>query len=115
MSSAEYNALHIIHVLALLGLFGAVLYACVAPPVTRKRALIWSGIAGLIVATTGARMAQGIYGGMPVWVWGKLACWLGIAASVWTGYRWREKATVWVTASLALAAAALVMVYLRPF
>ena len=59
MSPFEYNALHIVHVLALFGLTGAARSAIVAGPETRKRVLIWSGIASGVVAVTGARMLQG--------------------------------------------------------
>lgn len=114
MSFSEYAALHVLHVLALLGLIGAVFYACVAAPETRKRALLWGGIASVMVAATGGRMSHTIYHGMPGWVWVKLACWLGLAALVWLAYRRREKSKVWMTTSLVVAGLARAMVYLIP-
>jgi hypothetical protein len=115
MSSPEYAALHIIHILALLGLVGAIFYACAAAPEQRKRTLIWSGVASVLVAATGARMSQGIYHGMPAWVWVKLACWLGLAALVGFAYRRHDRSKMWIAATLGLAALALAMVYLKPF
>ena len=115
MNPAEYNALHIIHVFTVLGLVGTVFYACAAAPETRKRALMWSGIAALIAVLTGMRMAQAIYHTVPVWAWVKTVCWLAISAFVGFAYRRREKASLWIILTLVLAGIALVMVYVKPF
>jgi hypothetical protein len=115
MNPAEYNALHIIHVFSVLGMAGAVFYATAGAAETRKKVLMWSGIASLLALATGARMAFGIYHGMPGWVWVKLICWLALSAFVGVAYKRREKAGLWVWLTLIFAALALVMVYTRPF
>jgi len=115
MNQAEYATLHIIHVFAVLGLVASVFYACAADPTTRKRTLMWGGIASLVVAATGMRLAMGIYHAMPAWVWVKVVCWLAISAFSGVAYRRREKAPLWVWLTLGLSAVALVMVYAKPF
>jgi len=49
MSPAEFNFLHIFHISSVLLLIGATFYAFAAPPETRKRVAIFSGIAALLV------------------------------------------------------------------
>ena len=114
MNPGEYNALHVIHIVSVIGMAGAVFYACAAGPETRKRVLMWSGIAATLALLTGLRMAFGIYHAMPGWIWVKLACWLGIAAFAGTAYR-RRKTGLWITLTLVLSAVALAMVYWKPF
>lgn len=115
MNPAEYNALHIIHVFSVLIMGASVFYACAGAPETRKKTLMWSGIASLLALLTGGRMAQAIYHGMPGWIWVKLVCWLGLSAFVGLAYKRRAKASVWITLTAVLAAIALIMVYTRPF
>lgn len=115
MNPAEYNALHILHVLAVILMGATVFYAAAGAPETRKKTLMWSGIASLLAVLTGARMAQAIYHGMPGWIWVKLICWLGLSAFVGLAYKRREKAALWITLTVVLATIAVVMVYTRPF
>jgi len=115
MNAAELHSLHILHVLAVLVLIGTTFFACAAPADTRKRVLMWSGIASLLVLLTGLRLWQGVYGMAGVWAIVKLICWLGISAFAGVAYRRREKAKLWIALTLALAALALVMVYVKPF
>jgi len=115
MNSAELHSLHIIHVLSVLVLIGTTFFACAAPAETRKRVLMWSGIASLVVLLTGFRLWQGLYGMVGIWAIVKLVCWLGISAFGGVAYRRREKAKLWIALTLALAALALVMVYVKPF
>jgi hypothetical protein len=115
MNPSEYNALHVLHLISLLGMIAAVFYAAAGAPETRKKALMWGGIASLVVALTGVRMAQAIYHAMPGWIWVKVVCWLGLAALVGPAYKRRAKAGLWLVLSLVLALVALVMVYYKPF
>ncbi|HVS52775.1 MAG TPA: hypothetical protein VHD62_10500 [Opitutaceae bacterium] len=115
MNPSEYNALHVIHLLSLFFMVGAIFYGCVAAPETRKKTLMWSGIAALLVVATGVRMALGIYQTIPVWAWVKVVCWLGLAAFVGLAYKRREKTALWIELTLILVAVALVMVYYKPF
>ncbi len=115
MQPHELDLLHIVHVFGVLALFGTVFYACGAPQETRKRALMNSGLAALIVLATGLRLWQGLYGfAFLGWIVVKIVCWVGLAALVGVAYRRRERARLIVTAALLLALVALLMVYLKP-
>jgi hypothetical protein len=115
MNPSELNALHIIHVAAVLVLVAATFYACAGAPETRKKVLMWSGIASLLLLLTGIRMWQGIYGFSGKWAIVKVVCWLGLSAFGGLAYRRREQAALWIVLSLVLSIAALVMVYVKPF
>jgi hypothetical protein len=115
MSLQEINALHIIHVFGAIGLMVSVFYACAADPGTRKKTMMWSGIASLLVLLTGVRMWQGLYHFHGVWVIVKLVCWLVLSGLSGVAYRRREKTPLWMTLALAAALIALVMVYTQPF
>jgi hypothetical protein len=117
ISSGELNSLHILHVFGVLVLLGTVFYACAGAPETRKKLLMWSGIASLVVLLTGGRLwmvlkptfqQQG-------WLVVKLVCWLGLSAFGGFAYRWRDRACLWLSLSLILTLVALVMVFVRPF
>jgi len=115
MNAAELHSLHILHVLAVLVLVGTTFLACAAPAETRKRVLMWSGIASLVVLLTGFRLWQGLYGLAGIWAIVKMVCWLGLSAFAGVAYRRREKAKLWIGLTLVLALLALIMVYLKPF
>lgn len=115
MNPHEYNSLHIIHVLSAIVTIGTIFYACAGAPETRKKILMWSGIAAVLLLLTGIRMWQAQYGFAGGWALVKLACWLGLAAFTGLAYRRREKASLWIVLTLVLSAVALVMVYIQPF
>ena len=115
MSIQESNALHIIHVFSAIGLVAAVFYACAGGPESRKKVMMWSGILSLLVLLTGIRMWQGLYSFTGVWAVIKIVSWLGLSAFGGIAYRRREKASLWISLSLALSALSVLMVYLKPF
>jgi len=115
MTAPELHSLHILHVLSVTVLIGTVFFACAAPAETRKRVLMWSGIASLVVLLTGFRLWQGLYGLSGIWAVVKMVCWLALSALGGIAYRRREKTKLWIGLTLALAAVALVMVYVKPF
>ncbi|MCB1105154.1 MAG: hypothetical protein KDK74_10520 [Cephaloticoccus sp.] len=115
MNPHELNSLYILHVLSAISLIGTTFYACAGAPETRKKALMWSGIASLLVVLTGIRMWQGLYGFAGGWAIVKLVCWLGLSAFGGLAYRKREKASLWLILTVILTAVALVMVYIKPF
>ncbi len=115
MNPQEYNALHILHVLGAIGMVAATFYAFAAAPETRKRTLMWSGIATLLVLLTGIRMWQALYQFSGGWAWVKVASWLVLAATTGSAYRKRCCAPKLAWISMGAAAIALVMVYVRPF
>jgi hypothetical protein len=111
----ELAALHIVHVFAVLALFGCTFYAFAAPPATRKLALMNSGIAALVVLLSGLRLWQLGYGfALHGWIVVKILCWLGLSALAGLGYRRREHAGKLMVAAFLLVLVALVMVYVQP-
>ena len=115
MNPAESNALHIIHVFSAIALVATVFYAAAGAPETRKKALMWSGIASLLVLLTGIRMWQGLFHFSGGWAIVKLVCWLGLSAFAGLAYKRRAKAGLWITLTLVLSLLAVIMVYLKPF
>jgi len=115
MNPSELNTLHIVHVLSVLGLTGATFYAFAGAPESRKRVLMWSGIASLLVLLTGVRMWQAEYQFHGGWVVVKLFCWLGLSAIGGIAYKRRGATGLLLLITLALLATALAMVYVRPF
>jgi len=116
MNPAENNVLHLFHVVGLLILTGYTFFAFAGPPETRKRVLVITGIASLLVLLTGIRMWQGLYAWVPaVWIVTKLVAWLGLSALAGIAYRRREKANLLMVIALLLLVIAVAMVYLKPF
>ena len=116
MNPHELNTLHVIHALSAFILTGWTFYACAAPPETRKRAMIWTGVASLLMFLTGIRMWQGVYSfNAAGWIIVKFACWLGLSALAGIAYRRREKAGILLWAAMVLVATAVAMVYVKPF
>jgi hypothetical protein len=116
MTPYESNFMHALHVAAALVLMGHTFFAFAAPPETRKRVLIWSGGASLVMLLTGLRMWQGFYGFAPAgWLVVKSVCWLGLSALAGIAYRRRAQAEKLAWVALILAVTAVAMVYLKPF
>lgn len=115
MNPAEYNALHIIHVFSAIVLVATTFYACAGAPETRKKVLMFSGIAGLLVLLTGIRMWQAIYNFTAIWPVLKIVAWLGLSAFGGIAYKRRAKAGLWITLSLVLSLLAVALVYTKPF
>lgn len=116
MNPSELVALHAVHVISVIALVGGTFYAFAAAPETRKRTLALTGIATLLVALTGIRMWQGMFGFAAMgWIFVKIACWLGLSAITGMAYRKRDKVRglMWIT--LILAIVAVIMVYAKPF
>ncbi|MGD1032210.1 MAG: hypothetical protein ABSA05_13830 [Opitutaceae bacterium] len=116
MSSAEFNFLHIFHVSSVLLLIGATFYAFAAPPETKTKVAMYSGIAALLVLLSGFRMWQVQFGmAMAGWIAVKFVCWLAIASFSALAYRRRDKAALWITLTAVLAIIAITMAYVKPF
>jgi len=105
----------ILHVSSLLVLFGYTFYAFAAPAESRKRVLMITGIASLIMLVSGFGLLSKLHLGFPGWVIVKLVCWLGLSAVGGMAFKRREQAGAIMTVVLALAITAVVMVYLKPF
>lgn len=116
MSPQEFNALHIFHLTAVLLLVGCTFFAFAGAPETRKRVLMWSGIASLLVLLSGVRMWQSQFGfAFAGWILVKLVCWLAISAFAGIAYRRREKVGLFAVLTIVLSATAIAMAYLKPF
>ena len=115
MNPHELTALHVLHVAAVLVLLAYTFFACAAAPETRKRVLMITGFASLVVVLTGVRMWQGVFGFHAYgWIIVKVGCWLGLSALTGVAYRKRNQANMLMIVAIALAITAVVMVYVKP-
>ncbi|MBS0633504.1 MAG: hypothetical protein JSS11_16460 [Verrucomicrobia bacterium] len=115
MNPAELNALHIFHVVAAIVMIAFTFFAFAGPADTRKRVLMITGIASLLVLLTGIRMWQGMFGfSAMAWIFIKMACWLGLSALTGLAYRKRESANTLMVIALILAIVAVTVVYVKP-
>lgn len=116
MNIHELNTLHILHVLSAIVLMGWTFYAFAAPPETRKKVMIWTGVASLLILLTGVRMWQALHlFVVSGWIVIKIFCWLGLSALAGIAYRRREKTGLLAWIALVLAATAVAMAYVKPF
>jgi hypothetical protein len=116
MNIHELNALHIIHVVSVLVMIAYTFFAFAGPMETKKRVMMITGVMSLLVAGTGVRMWQGVFGmHMFGWIIVKIVCWLGLSALTGMAYRKRAQANTLMVVVLALALTAVTMVYVKPF
>lgn len=107
---------YIIHLVSLFVLFGYTFYAFAAPAETRKKVLMITGIASLLVLISGFGLLSKVYQNQfQTWMIVKLVAWLGISALAGLGYRRRGKAGVFAVVAIVLALAAVIAVYKKPF
>ncbi len=103
---------YILHVGALFLLAGYTFYAFGAPPETRKRVMMITGIASLLALIGGfglqAKLGHKL---SEPWLIVKIVCWLGLSALAGFGYRKRGASGVLGVVAIALIVVALVMVY----
>lgn len=102
---------YILHVGALFVLAGYTFYAFSAPPETKKRVMIITGVASLLALVGGFGLQAKLNYGFPVWMIVKIVCWLGLSALAGMAYRKRDKAGLLMTVAIALIVVSLVMVY----
>jgi hypothetical protein len=108
MNPAIYS---IIHVFSLLVLTGFAFYAFAAPAECRKKVMIITGIASLLMLISGFGLLAKLHLGFPGWIIVKLVCWLGLSALAGIGFRKRDKAGLFMVIILALIFVAVVTVY----
>ena len=112
----NYSLFHLIHLLAIFSLVAVAVYAFARPvPEVRKKALMWSGIASLVVFLSGFGLLGILKAGVPVWAVVKAACWLFLSVVVGLAFRKPEKSRDLLLASGLVVAVALVMVVFKPF
>ncbi len=104
----------VIHVFSLLVLTGYTFYAFAAPAEARKKVMIVTGIASLLMLISGFGLLAKVYQNQfAPWVIVKMVCWLGLSALAGIGFRKREKASMFMAVILALVFVALVSVYTK--
>jgi hypothetical protein len=103
---------YILHLAALFLLAGYTFYAFGAPPETRKRVMMITGIASVItfIAGFGLQAKLGHKLTEP-WLIVKMVCWLGLSALAGFGYRKRGASGLLAVLAIAFIVVALVMVY----
>ena len=112
MNLATYHVLHLSSIIVLLGY---TFYAFAAPAETRKRVLMITGVAALLILVTGFGMLHRLQLGFPGWAIVKFVCWLGLSAMTGMAYRRRAKADLFMLITFALAITAVAMAVVRPF
>jgi hypothetical protein len=112
MTIHTYLVLHLSSVIVLLGY---TFYAFAAPQETRRRVLMITGIAALLVVVSGFTMLHKLELGFPRWAMVKLVCWLGLGSMAAVAYRKRASADLYMIIAFVLAITAVAMVYVRPF
>ena len=107
---------HLLHLFALFVLTAHTFMAFANPaPENRKKTLMITGIAGLLVLISGFGLLAKLYPGtFPGWAIVKLVCWLGLMAVGGMVYRRPHLRSTLAFITLCLILVALVMVYLRP-
>ena len=108
---------HILHLFALLVLTAHTFMAFANPaPENRKRTMMITGIASLLVLVGGFGLLSKLYNNQIAgWMIVKLVCWLGFSALAGVAYRKPHLRAQLSFIALALLLVALVMVYLKPF
>ena len=108
---------HILHLLSLIVLTAHTFMAFANPvPENRKRTLIITGIASLLMLTSGWGMIHLLQ--VPLssgWLIVKMVCWLFLSGLAGIAYRKAHLRGVLSVVALALVTVALFMVYLKPF
>jgi hypothetical protein len=112
MSITTYLILHLASIIVLLGY---TFYAFAAPAETRRRVLMITGTAALLVIITGFGMLARLHLGFPGWAIVKFVCLLGLASIAGFAYRKRAMADLFMMIAFLLAITAVAMVYVRPF
>jgi hypothetical protein len=112
MSPLFYSILHVISVLVLTGY---TFYAFAAPPESKKKVMIITGVASLLALVGGFGLQAKLQLGWPGWFVVKMLCWLGLSALAGMGYRRRADAGMLASAAVVLVVVAVVVVYLKPF
>lgn len=112
-----YQILHVVSVVFLVATIFAIFAG--APESKRKMLSILVGILTLVALVGGFGLASAVHGmpnpaNWPMWLWGKTACWLGIAAIGGMAFKRRSKPAVFVGLVTVLAVLAVILVYTRP-
>ena len=107
------NYYSLLHLFALFVLSAHTFMAFANPaPENRKRTMIVTGIASVLVIVSGFGLLAKLYPGQfPGWVIVKLLCWLGLSSLAGIAYRRPHLRSTLAVGALFLTLTALVMVY----
>lgn len=106
---------YFLHVASALFLAGGVFYALAAPEETRRRTMILTGIAALLMLFGGFGLLAKIHANhFYFWVIVKIICWAGLAALAGVAYRRRGQAGLWAKLAAVLIAVGVAMAYFKP-
>ena len=107
---------HILHVISLLVLSAWTFMGFANPdPNRRKKTLMITGIAGLLMLISGFGLSPKLgYSMGSTWIIVKIVCWTGLMAIAGMVFRKPGKACMLTTVALVLLSVAVVMVYLKP-
>src|ERR1700722_15026136 len=97
------NTYLVLHLSSIIVLLGYTFYAFAAPIETRKRVLMITGTAALLILVTGFGMLHRLHLGFPGWIIVKCVCWLGLSAIAGVAYRKRHLADLFMIIAFALA------------
>lgn len=108
---------HLLHVFSLFVLTAQTYMAFANPdPANRKRTMMITGVASLLVLISGFGLLAKLYGNhFSGWVIVKLFCWLGLTALAGIVYRRASLRGLLSLIGMALILIALTMVYFKPF
>ena len=106
---------HVLHLLSLVVLTGGTFYGFAGATTSKKKVMIITGIASLLMLLSGFGLLAKLQYGFPGWAIVKMVCWLGLSALAGIGYRKRGQAGLFMAIVMALVFIGLVMVYQRPF
>jgi uncharacterized membrane protein SirB2 len=110
------NLYHFIHVFSVLVLVGYTFYAFAGPaPATRRRVLFATGIASLMILTTGMGLMQKVGYGWKGWIIVKIVVWLAISAFAGIAYRRPGARGILGALTVFLSGLAVYMVFYKPF
>jgi Ni,Fe-hydrogenase I cytochrome b subunit len=102
----------IIHIFSLLVLTGYAFYAFGAPAEAKKKVMMITGIASLLMLVSGFGLISKVYQNQfAAWMVVKLVCWLGLSALAGIGFRKRDKPCVFIAIILVLVLVAIITVY----
>ena len=115
MSEEFYRVLHVVSVILLTAF---TFQAFAAPAEARRRTMMYSGIASLLVLVGGfgllARLGMDM-ASLPAWLYAKIACWLVLSAIGGMAFRRPGLRGVLTLVTLLVVTAGVYLVYLRPF
>ena len=117
MKVMVYQILHVASMVFLIATVFAIFAG--APESKRKVFSMLVGVLTLLALVGGFGLASAVHqlpnpANWPFWMWGKVVCWLGIAAIGGMAFKRRAKPAAFVALVVVLSLLAIILVYTRP-